>query len=290
MKRKVKGSWPACRPDKTQEPEKTRVAHNFCRSLAMRRNPSVTPLQRKHARGSSDDYIYGPSGVPIEQVSETTGAPTYLYTDQLGSVVMEAVQSGNIVGTQSYSPYGSLASSTGTDPTPFGFAGGYTDATGLIYLINRYYDPSTGQFLSVDPALSATHQPYEYVSDDTVNTTDPTGNLVLKGKTSSHCPDLSVWNYAQDYACAIATSGWSISATGSPCNHQFTVTVLAAISTIFVVGPIQSVQETLCGQSMCGEYTVTGKSGSYLIYLLDAFGKGTAKFGEPVLVFKASYS
>ena len=141
----------------------------------MRRNPSVTPLQRKHARGSSDDYIYGPSGVPIEQVSETTGAPTYLYTDQLGSVVMEAVQSGNIVGTQSYSPYCSLASSTGTDPTPFGFAGGYTDATGLIYLINRYYDPMIGQFLSVDPLLGLTGTAYSYAQDDPINVTDPTG-------------------------------------------------------------------------------------------------------------------
>jgi RHS repeat-associated protein len=31
---------------------------------------------------------------------------------------------------------------------PFGFAGGYTDPTDLIYLIHRYYDPSTGQFIS----------------------------------------------------------------------------------------------------------------------------------------------
>lgn len=35
-----------------------------------------------------------------------------------------------------------------TATTPFGFAGGYTDPTDLIYLIHRYYDPSTGQFIS----------------------------------------------------------------------------------------------------------------------------------------------
>ncbi len=120
-------------------------------------------------------YIYGPSGVPIEQVSQSTGAATYLFSDQLGSVVMEADQNGNVVATQSYSPYGTLASSTGTDPTPFGFAGGYTDPTGLIYLINRYYDPVTGQFVSVDPAISQTEQTYEYAIDNPANFLDPTG-------------------------------------------------------------------------------------------------------------------
>ncbi len=120
-------------------------------------------------------YIYGPSGVPIEQVSQSTGAATYLFSDQLGSVVMEADQNGNVVATQSYSPYGTLASSTGTDPTPFGFAGGYTDPSGLIYFINRYYDPATGQFLSVDPAISQTQQPYSYTNGNPVNTADPLG-------------------------------------------------------------------------------------------------------------------
>jgi hypothetical protein len=35
--------------------------------------------------------------------------------------------------------------------------------------IARYYDPGTGQFLSVDPALDATGQPYAYTNDDPVN-------------------------------------------------------------------------------------------------------------------------
>ncbi|HUC03961.1 MAG TPA: RHS repeat-associated core domain-containing protein [Acidimicrobiales bacterium] len=41
--------------------------------------------------------------------------------------------------------------------------------------INRYYDPSTGQFLSVDPAVSITGQPYSYANDDPVNAIDPDG-------------------------------------------------------------------------------------------------------------------
>ena len=52
---------------------------------------------------------------------------------------------------------------------------GYTDATGLLYLINRYYDPVTGQFISVDPWVEMTGQPYQFVNADPVNFSDPNG-------------------------------------------------------------------------------------------------------------------
>ena len=57
--------------------------------------------------------------------------------------------------------------------------GGYTDSTGLIYLINRYYDPATRQFISLDPAISTTGQPFAYASGDPVNATDPNGLATL---------------------------------------------------------------------------------------------------------------
>ena len=154
---------------------KQRVARCFCRIASKQRIRTVAPLHTSFSADSSHDYVYGPSGVPIEQVNESTGAPTYFYTDQLGSVVMEADLSGSVIGTQSYSAYGSLASSTGSDPTPFGYAGGYTDATGLIYLVHRYYDPSTGQFVSVDPLVSMTGEAYGYTYDNPVNQYDPMG-------------------------------------------------------------------------------------------------------------------
>ena len=39
----------------------------------------------------------------------------------------------------------------------------------------RYYDPSTGQFLTVDPLVAATLSPYGYVSGDPINASDPEG-------------------------------------------------------------------------------------------------------------------
>jgi hypothetical protein len=41
--------------------------------------------------------------------------------------------------------------------------------------VARWYDPGTGQFMSVDPDLADTDQPYAYAGDDPVNESDPSG-------------------------------------------------------------------------------------------------------------------
>jgi RHS repeat-associated protein len=47
--------------------------------------------------------------------------------------------------------------------------------TGFQYLRSRYYDPSTEQFLSVDPAINRTRQAYAYALNNPVNLADPSG-------------------------------------------------------------------------------------------------------------------
>lgn len=44
-----------------------------------------------------------------------------------------------------------------------------------VSLVNRYYDPVTAQFLSIDPLVASTGQPYQYAGDDPVNGSDPSG-------------------------------------------------------------------------------------------------------------------
>ncbi len=43
------------------------------------------------------------------------------------------------------------------------------------FVVGRYYDPETGQFLSVDPAVQQTLNAYLYAGDDPVNAGDPLG-------------------------------------------------------------------------------------------------------------------
>jgi RHS repeat-associated protein len=121
----------------------------------------------------SNSYIYGPGGVPIEQIA--SGAAKYLHADQLGSIRMLTVADGSVAGTASYSAYG-VRTRSGTASTPFGYAGQYTDIeSGLSYLRARYYDPVTGGFLTVDPAVSSTRSSYGYANGNPITGTDPTG-------------------------------------------------------------------------------------------------------------------
>jgi RHS repeat-associated protein len=106
----------------------------------------------------------------------TGGTPTYLVADSLGSVRGTVSASGTLTGSTAYDAWGNPQTTGGlTAATPFGYAGGYTDPDGLIYLINRYYDPATGQFTSLDPDVDQTLQPYAYTAGSPVNSTDPTG-------------------------------------------------------------------------------------------------------------------
>ncbi len=123
----------------------------------------------------TNSYIYGPGGLPAEQISSAE-APTYYHHDQLGSTRMLTNASGEAIATFSYGPFGALEGSTGTQKTPLGYGGQYTDAdTGLQYLRARYYDPTTGQFLTRDPITPVTREPYGYALENPVGKVDPSG-------------------------------------------------------------------------------------------------------------------
>lgn len=126
-------------------------------------------------RGGNDYFIYGPGGLPIEQI--TSGAATYLHHDQLGSIRVLTNPSGEVSGTYRYGPNGAFWKRTGTQTSQMGFAGQYRMRTGnqLIYLRARTYDPVTAQFVSVDPISAATGEPYSYAADNPVNGIDPSG-------------------------------------------------------------------------------------------------------------------
>lgn len=123
-------------------------------------------------------YVYGPSYISVEQINTTTEKAQYLHHDQAGSTQFIAGETGTTEAAYSYTPYGATEEHTGTTTTPFGYDGQYTSSdTGLIYLRARVYDPSTAQFLTVDPLEATTDAPYTYAGDNPVNGTDPTGLL-----------------------------------------------------------------------------------------------------------------
>jgi len=69
--------------------------------------------------------------------------------------------------------------------------------------LGRYYDPTTGQFLSIDPIVQQTLEAYLYAGDDPVGAVDPLGTTTMYAQGDS--------GYAQCGNPAIVTdTAWRI--------------------------------------------------------------------------------
>ena len=114
-------------------------------------------------------------------ISEVRGSASKFYkADGLGTTRALTGSTGTTTDTLSTDAFGNTVASSGTSVSPFGFAGGagyQSDAdTGLMLLGHRYYDPSTGRFLSRDPIRAGLNW-YTYCGNDPVNGSDPTGEI-----------------------------------------------------------------------------------------------------------------
>ena len=138
---------------------------------------------------STTDYIYGPGDLPLESINGST--IVFYHHDQQGSTRVLTNVSGAFLGTATYTPYGAVSATTGTT-TPLGYDGQYTDPeTGFIYLRARYYDPTTAEFLTVDPQTAASGEPYAYADDNPLSESDPSGERVLGTGWDKAGPPLS---------------------------------------------------------------------------------------------------
>lgn len=88
-----------------------------------------------------------------------------------------------------------MTGNAGTATSPLQFTGGYTDQeSGFSYLVNRYYDPASGEFLNRDPLVGVTGQPYSYATDNPLNGVDRSGMAVTitdKGDLT----EPTIWDY-----------------------------------------------------------------------------------------------
>jgi RHS repeat-associated protein len=126
-------------------------------------------------KDGSATYHQGPNGLIAETRSSTD---KYYHADALGTTRAITNSGGSVTDTLTTDAFGLTVSSSGSTPTPFGFAGqhGYqTDSeTGLMRLGHRYYDSSTGRFISRDPIHDG-YNWFTYCDNDPVNVIDPEG-------------------------------------------------------------------------------------------------------------------
>ena len=112
------------------------------------------------------------------------GERSYNLYNAHGDVVQLAGEDSSIDLQYDYDAYGNQREIPGQDTTtpdinPFRYSGEYLDfETNYIYLRARYYDTTTGRFLTEDPIRDGMNW-YGYCAGNPVRFTDPTGLFIL---------------------------------------------------------------------------------------------------------------
>ena len=99
----------------------------------------------------------------------------YYLKNSHGDVVGLYNGDGTAVSTYTYDAFGNQLSENENDTNPFRYCGEYFDAeTNNIYLRNRYYNTSTGRFITEDPIKDGLNW-YVYCGNDPIMFVDPSG-------------------------------------------------------------------------------------------------------------------
>ncbi len=138
-------------------------------------NESGQLLGEYTAQGQAIKEYLWLNGQPLAQVTPTN---SYTYhNDHLGTPRALTDQNKNIVWQSSYTPFGEATESIATVENNLRFSGQYFDEeTGLHYNYFRYYDPTTGRYITSDRiGLGDGPNTYLYGQANPLKYTDPTG-------------------------------------------------------------------------------------------------------------------
>ena len=106
-----------------------------------------------------------------------SGVTSYYQADGLGSVTSLSNAAGALAQTYTFDSFGSQTASSGSLTNPFRYTALEFDTeTNLQFSRARYYDPSTGRFISEDPIrFGGGISFYPYVGNQPTNFSDPSG-------------------------------------------------------------------------------------------------------------------
>jgi RHS repeat-associated protein len=237
---------------------------------------------------SSTDYLYGPTGEPVEQVNLSTSTLTYLTYTPSDSTWISTNAAGNQTGFWGYDAYGNLA--FGTPQSPFGYSGQYTDTTtGLVNDRARWYEPQTGGFTTFDPAFTQTDSAYTYAGGDPVNEIDPlglckskavdilnpwSGNNPIRCQVENHPNSIGTQILQANPAYHAVNAGYNAyQASQQPCSSNWTIAKDSAVAFGWSVATVA----TATGAPEADGAETAGSTGDLLSGLA---GKAQATVGE----------
>lgn len=156
----------------------------------------------------------------------------WLASDQQNSTQLAVDSATGDVARQRYLPYGAHRADTDAlTSTDRGFIGKTEDVgTGLDEVGARYYDPSTGRFVSPDPLYDTARpqslNPYAYAEDNPTTSSDPSGLRTCRHDCGSNASS-AVGYYAgdSDNSSSVSRSYWGgqsdeeVAVTAATCGN-----------------------------------------------------------------------
>jgi RHS repeat-associated protein len=153
------------------------------------RNGLVTQYHRDGAY-VTDPVIADTHATYTPGISEKRGSTSTFLHSGLKNAALQTDALQSVSATRRYDAFGSILSSNGTWKGQFGYAGGFgyqEDEGGLKLLGHRYYDSTTGRFLTRDPIKDGRNW-YSYCENDPISKIDADG---LTPKTAMEATEIA---------------------------------------------------------------------------------------------------
>ena len=160
---------------------------------------------------------------------------TRYVSDTLGSIVQTRNSAGTQTSSTEFWPFGEVRTSSGSNPSPWGFVGAlgyYVDLASRLYVRARYYRTSLSRWMTVDP-LWPKEFAYLYVEGAVPYVIDPSGKQSyqdtfnkwgkdftkgIEDRWTEFCRSLNDCN-----GCATSLLlNWGINNRTHDCHHGFT--------------------------------------------------------------------
>jgi RHS repeat-associated protein len=121
-----------------------------------------------------------------------SSATSYYEQDGLGTATSLSNGAGALAQTYTFDSFGKQTNSSGSLTNPFQYAGREFDSeSSLYYMRARYFDPSTGRFISEDPiSFDGGENFYAYTRNSPVDLKDPFGLYILPSNVPPPSPAL----------------------------------------------------------------------------------------------------
>lgn len=125
-------------------------------------------------------YVYG-EGLDHPLLRTSASGTLSYHLDGANNVALTTGISGSVASAYEYDPFGGIRRETGEARNPLRFAAREWDPDARLYYVRaRFYDPSTGRFLSCDPEMGnmadpLSWNPYAYAGNSPLGHTDPLG-------------------------------------------------------------------------------------------------------------------